>query len=425
MKKPNFSYSEASDWINKLIDSSTLSFNPSEGNIESFNNKIAFVEKENIQVYKKLFIQLYHSNEKIFKSFSKELFNSHLVELIYSLKSQNKRYSEGKCRHFFKGLIKINMEEKEFSMFYKLNGALLNVMNLDLGPYTLYNYALAKEHLVEQYPEFDNDARSIFSDNESTSNLILISIKVKVKDEKLVKVEADRMISKFDNILSYMLSTCNKPSSIGVLLFKTNESIRRLKCFKNRTYIGGQNNLVDLYDLKSDFFNSINPPYGNGKIWKIINNPDKNEIETRLINGIEWIGKAVRDADKSKALTQVIIAIEAVLRFGGSSKEIIAHYLKWILEPNSETSRDSIEQEFIICYVKRNNVTHEGMSETDEFYYKTSLSYAQRLIFALLTEEKYKSIENMQQLESLLPQLTPGVLQSNQFKEDLFKISKI
>lgn len=403
MKKSNFSYFEASEWINKLIDSSTLDFTLEEDNIKSFRNKIAFVGKTNIQVYDELFIQLYQLNEKVLKSFSKTLFNNHLAELIYSLKSQKKQCSEGKCRDFFKCLIKMDMEEKEFTVFYKLNGALLSVKKLDLGPYTLYNYILAKEDLIEQYSEFDKDAKSLFSNDENTNNLILISVSVKVKDEKSVKVEADRLISIFDNILSYMLSTCNKPSSIGVFLFKTNESTRRLKCFKNRTYFGGENSLVDPYDLKNDFFNSINPPYGNGNIWRIVNNLDKNEIEKRLINGIEWVGKAVRDADKSKALTQVIIAIEAILRSGGSSKEEIAHYLKWVLEPDSETSRDSIEQDFIRCYMMRNSITHEGESETDEFYYKRSLSFVHRLISTLSTDKKYKSIENIDQLENLYP----------------------
>lgn len=403
MKKSNFSYFEASEWINKLIDSSTLDFTREEDNIKSFRNKIAFVGKTNIQVYDELFIQLYQLNEKVLKSFSKTLFNNHLAELIYSLKSQKKQCSDGKCRDFFKCLIKMDMEEKEFTVFYKLNGALLSVKKLDLGSYRLYNYTLAKEKLVEQYPEFDKDVKLIFSDDQNTSNLILISVNVKVKDEKLVKVEADRLISIFDNILSYMLSTCNKPSSIGVFLFKTDESIRRLTCFNKKTYLGGENSLVDPYDLKNDFFNSINPPFGNGNIWNIVNNPSKTKIETRLINGVEWVGKAVRDADKSKALAQVIIAIEAILRSGGSSKEKMAHCLKWILEPNSSENRDSVESYFIDCYEQRNSISHEGESETDEFYYKRSLFFAQRLISILLTDEKFKSIGTIHQLEDLYP----------------------
>jgi len=317
----------------------------------------------------------------------------------------------------FHQCLKNDFPLQQWEIFRPLYGAkLLSNPSFELGNCKIFEYSEFKK-LVEK--GYDTELLSSMK-LEGDSHLIIRAI-ASARDQKKARELADIKFHQFDNIVQYMLG--NSPLHVAVFdyfgvnvskTFYIADSTKQSMSYE----IKGARDLVHIDDripiLMNDisgiqleslfpepfFFTSISQ--GHNWIWDISKKLDPNDLEKRLISSIEWIGKSIRDSDRSRAFTQLVIAIESIFTYDERGALVtpsiasrISESVAFVLGKNLE-ERIQIVKQISDIYSKRSGIVHGGGKVISEKDLRETLLLVKKIVGEMTTNSKFVEMKTIQ-----------------------------
>ena len=141
--------------------------------------------------------------------------------------------------------------------------------------------------------------------------------------------------------------------------------------------------------IDNDWFSNVES--GNKRIWEIFVKENKTELEQRIFNSINWVGKAFGESDERISLLEIAFAFESL--FQGNTKEIISpsivasisEYYAFINGDSTE-KRIELEKEFKQFYSERSGLAHGGKTRITFNPFKPFIMITNTIRKVLVTE---------------------------------------
>jgi hypothetical protein len=394
--------------INELTDIAEIILRPFDNPREPYksfglgNSNITFRGFDKVDKYQDGLESIFNSNKEISETWTLKKFETDFVNLIRILKNENRLCNTADIETLFDKFAKVEIQESE--ILYELYGAEMNLPKLALGDFTIYDFDLSISELTKRFPYLVH--QDIYFSNRKSK--YLVGIKVKARDnDKAVEI-ANSLCESFENIFSYMIADLKHERTIGIFNFRGWRTTSIVVCNQNSMGFQGKNNIVLPVNIADPFF--TDPSQGNDKLWTLITKTQKTEIEKRLLNAIEWIGKAVYDFDLSKSLVQFVFAIEGMLQ--QNEKTIItpsivsqlSDWLAFIINDDLE-QRKKISKYFKDIYQKRSAIAHGAAKTIDIQDLAMALQISKLMIIAFLTHKPFCDIKTMDELNKCMTDL--------------------
>ena len=360
--------SEAIQIIDSLVSISTKNpnfINEGDQPSKSFglgDTNVSFIGLEAISKYQEGLTKLYNFDREIAETISIKKFENTLVQLIRELRDSITNCDEPKFKGFTNSLLELEKTESE--ILYELYGAEMEAPTISLGDFTIYNFKKAESILVEKYPYLTN--RELYFNRRQSD--IFLGIKVAARENAKAVEKADELVEIFENVMNYVITDLTHVRSVGVFNFRGWRNTSRVVCNNSSMGFHGSNEIWLPVKIEDKFFTDSSS--GNDKIWPLITKADKTELERRLIQAIEWIGKGVHDKDKSKALVQFVFSIEGMLQYDGKTlitPSIVSQLSDWLafIIQDQPDKRKQIAKYFKGTYKKRSAIVHGGAKTID------------------------------------------------------------
>jgi len=192
---------------------------------------------------------------------------------------------------------------------------------------------------------------------------------------------------------------------IGIFDYREQNWLKNVEVFKDS--IGSVSKVVGTYkefNLTSDTL--IGEKDGKNRIWKIVSNPKPNKLEIKILNSIEWIGKAKHEIDSEKAFIQYLFAIESLMNYnelGIISPSITYQMCEYIalLLGNTESERIELDETFRHLYRIRCALVHGSSKEYNEYDLDDAKLLAERLVIEFLTKDYLINLSPKNDFEAL------------------------
>ncbi|HEY5393143.1 MAG TPA: hypothetical protein VIJ57_13555 [Hanamia sp.] len=398
-------YTKEANLINELISIAEIIQNPfnNEQQIRSFISgefNISFVGFDNINKFQDSIGKLYTANQNITETLTLKTFEREIINLIRVLKNENKKCVEVDFTSIIEKLLKMKVQESE--ILYYFYGATMKSSSKQFGDFTIYDLKKSFNELSSKY-----QLNQIFFNNRPSD--FLIGIKVKARENPKAVEIADKLCQSFENVFGYVIADLTQKRRIGILNFRGWTTVHKFVCNDNLNGgYQGENDIFIPVDIDDNHFTNINQ--GNDKIWHLITKKNKSEIERRLLNSIEWTGKAIYDKDIPKSLVQFVFAIESMLQLNDkafitpSIVSQLSDWLAFIIEDDKD-KRKLISKYFKDLYKKRSAISHGAMATIDIEDLHLAKRIAKLMIITFLKTSPFKEMTTMEQLNIYLTDL--------------------
>lgn len=396
-------YTNEAKLINELISISQVisQYWQSDECVESFGfdeENISFIGLKNIKKYRESIEKLYNINKSISETFSFIKFQDRVIELIRKLKIEKSQCNAENFNDIINDIIKIEMIEYE--IFYPFYGAQINSDSLKFGDFTIYDKQKCKELLNEKHSAI-SDKDLYFEIIESD---LLISIKIEARESDKAFEIADKYCMSFENVFSYVLGDLSHDKRVGIFNFRGFSTMGKIISSDLEMGFRGKNDVILSLNLDYNYLSCFNNnELGNDKVWFLITKKDKSEIEKRLLNAIEWVGKAINDRDNSKSLIQFVFAIEGMLQYdekifiNQSIVSQLADSLAFIITEDKE-ERKEMSRKFKDIYKKRSSIAHGSNAKIDFEDLEEVFEITKNMIISFLTKNPFKEMKSMNNL---------------------------
>ena len=394
--------------INELTDIAEIVTGPPDHSKEPYKSfgidkyNITFLGFDKLEKFQIGLETMFISNKEISETWPLKKFETEFVNLIRQLKNEKRPCESKDVELLFEKFTKSDVQESE--ILYELYGATMNLPKLILGDFTIYDFDLSITELTERFPYLVHHDL-YFSDRKSK---YLLGIKVKARDnDKAVEI-ANKLCEIFENVFSYMIADLKHERTVGVFNFRGWRTTKIVVCNNDSMGFQGKNSIFLPVNIDDPFFTDTSQ--GNDKVWFLITKPQKTEIEKRLLNAIEWIGKAIYDIDLSKSLVQFVFAIEGMLQ--QNEKAVItpsivsqlSDWLAFIINDNLE-QRKKISKYFKDIYQKRSAIAHGAAKTIDIQDLVMALQISKLMTIAFLTNKPFCDIKTMEELNKYITDL--------------------
>lgn len=398
-------YTNEAKLINELITISQVIYQHQQSDkyVESFGfdeENISFLGLTKINKYKQSIEKLYGANKSIFETYSFIKFQNSIIELIRTLKTEKTQCKAENFNDIINDIIKIEIIEHE--IFYPFYGAQMNSDSLKFGDFTIYNKQKCKELL--------NEKHSAISDKDLYFEIIksdlLISIKIDARESDKAFEIGDKYCMSFENVFSYILADLSHDKRIGIFNFRGHSTMGTIILSDFGLGFRGKNDVILSLNLDYNYSSHFNNnELGNDKIWFLITKRDKTEIEKRLLNAIEWVGKAINDRDNPKSLIQFVFAIEGMLQYdektfiNQSIVSQLADSLAFIIS-EEKNERKEISKNFKDIYKKRSSIAHGSNTKIDFEDLEKAFEITKNMIISFLIKSPFKEMNSMESLNN-------------------------
>ena len=163
--------------------------------------------------------------------------------------------------------------------------------------------------------------------------------------------------------------------------------------------------------------NIDNPQYqndenGNQTIWQWITQ-EKNTLQGKIMDSIEWCGKATVESDDSKGLLQYIISIESLLQFDEGtfiSSSIVSQLSDMVAFLLGETYKQRLSYVKYIrdLYHIRSALSHGGKGNISEISLHTAFILCHKIIRKVITQKPFSEFKTKESLCRYLINLKYG-----------------
>jgi hypothetical protein len=136
----------------------------------------------------------------------------------------------------------------------------------------------------------------------------------------------------------------------------------------------------------------------------MLNKGNHSKLEKRIISAIGWAGKALRDEEPARALTQYVFALEALLQFQQRGSMVspsityqMAEFAAFIISEELE-GRLEIEKMIRNIYARRSAIAHGGSNGVNEEELYKALVLLKRLIITLTINNEFKDLTSIEEI---------------------------
>ncbi|WP_026750683.1 HEPN domain-containing protein [Sediminibacterium sp. C3] len=368
-------------------------------------DSVSFIAVKNVREFENITTYLYNSDVEISINYSFKTFQNKIADLLRSL---NKEKSDIKKTDWENFKSKLNSQPVEtVKVFAPIYGITMNQEAISFGDFTIYHPDQIKTRLEKEYPKVKNltDKHVNFDGNYK------IGVEVKARDIVKCQELAHRAFSSFENVANFVMSTFHKTKRIGVLdysQFKKFETF--LLSIEKVTISGITLEHFETVHIDDPIFQD--PENGNAYIWNWITT-NKNDLQQKIMDSIEWYGKAVIESDDSKALLQYIISIEALLQYDEGKLIVpsivsqLCDMIAYLLGKSFE-ERVSYAENIKELYKIRSSITHSGKSKISNLSLHTAQIICHMIIRKIITTEPYKNFQSKKSLCDYLIKLKYG-----------------
>lgn len=350
--------------------------------------------------------KLWRKEKVIFDNISKDWFQQELMYIIRRKLTNGEEIKDSDLQDLKNSFLSKPIVTSE--IFKEIKGCKINSKQpINIDEFNFYNWPKHFSYIKNNYPKaFENQYPSFYDERKE---MTLISTKASAIDPSKAEEIAYSRFKKIENVLRYFF-TDTEHNSAGMIIhdigiFDFRERGKEENQIVTDDSKGGSYKTTGTYkDIvikKSDLINKK-----KSKIWEIINKPNPSKIEKRIINSIEWIGKAKHEIEQEKAFIQYFFAIESLMNFnsnGTISPSVgfqMKEYIAFILGKN-ESERLRLDTLFQKLYGIRSSIVHGNSSEFSIFDLEDVKDLAEKLVLEFTSNKQFENLSSENNFEEL------------------------
>lgn len=354
---------------------------------------VSFLSVGVLKEFRDITSTLYYSNQTIQYNYTHENFIVELVDLLRSLNKENREAENDDWINLINNLITRPNVETEIAV--PLFGVLLQNPFIAFGDFTVYSSFALKE----KYPSIINTKGDI-----ANSEYFLVQ-RLSAKSVDKCREVAEKIFFMFENVANFITAGFHKTYKISLFDKWFSSHVEHL-VFVNNKILQGVKTFHKFKPVRMEisYFNDELNGYGN--VWRLIT-LKRNDLQDKILESIEWSGKASVETDDNKALLLYAIAIEAILNYTHNSSLYVpttislADSVAFLLGKNKK-SRIQYASYVTELYRIRSGIVHGSVKQVSELDLHTAFSLSHQVIKKILTEEPYKNFTSKKQLSEYL-----------------------
>jgi len=365
---------------------------------------VSFIGLESVLLFQKTIDTLYSLNKLIEETVSFEIFEKVFVNLIGSLKENGQLCNEVNLKQVFDEILKGKIQT--YQVLYEIYGVEMYSPFIIFGEYTFHNIYHKDSKIIEKYTSTVSSEMFF----QSFKSKILVEINSDARDQKKAIELADFKLLNLEYTFSFMIGDLSHKYHIGNFDFRGWGSTTRITYLGSNVHSLNTSNNISLdVNIEDPIFSDSSN--GNNRIWSLTSSKNNTKLEKRILQSIEWIGKAVYEKDKTKALILFLISIESLLKNDSQSSIInpsilnqIGDSTAFILSDNLE-GRIAISKYFKELYSKRSAIVHGGNTSVTIEDLDLAKQISKGLVITFLTDPVYKAFNNISEVTEFINKL--------------------
>lgn len=394
-------YRKCTELINNIIKSANIFKSLKEmasSDAPFIKSGVYIAEEKDAIEYQKALTFLFEANKEVSNTYSIRSFEDCIINIIRDSLSENTICKEDDIKDLYKTVLAKPITDLE--IIYILKGVKVNEAKSALGDFTIYKYPDCIELLTEKYPTFWQHNTFLNDKNPET----LLGIKVKARENNKIVEIADSLVKTFENTLNYEIADLTHRRSIGIFTYRPWSNVPRITCYENKG-IGYYGSNIPSLPITLLLSTSEEIPSERKILFELITKVNKTEIERRVLNAVEWAGKACIDLDNSKALMQFVFALESLLQYNEGSfivPSIISQMSDWsaFIISDDASERKEIAGHFKHIYNKRSAIAHGGKTNIEIGDLVIAARLVKRIVRTFLCTEPYCKMKTMNEVRN-------------------------
>jgi hypothetical protein len=214
---------------------------------------------------------------------------------------------------------------------------------------------------------------------------------MRAREHRRANELADEIFTRFENLMHYILRWASDLFHVSIFDYSpVNRVDRFTKSAKHN--VSGAQYFGHRQEFPLDDPWVQDPGRGHDRLWAIFANPSPSRMQRRILTAAEWVGKARKDSDISKAFVQLVFALEALLQLqerGALVQPSVTYRMQetcaYMLGTDPDM-RQRITAEVEETYRVRSAIVHGGAAEVPHPLQETTLRLVSSLILTLLTD---------------------------------------
>ncbi len=272
------------------------------------------------------------------------------------------------------------------------------------GPFTFYDIEQERSgHITIIEEKYPHAHISDYLKSSERKAHVLVSTKITARDIERAVELADVRFSQLENVMRYMYAIRSRDFHVGI-----SEDCRWL-CPRAIALSESATAKIPEREGASRYIYIDEPFYndesnGHDAIWILLQKPNPHEIERRILNAVEWIGKGINDIDDADAFVQYMFAIESLLQFKEQGSTVTPSVMSQIAEFAAFIIADTYEQRIMIehltkkLYGKRSAIAHGGDVKVKAEDLHEALWLSKLLAVRMTVREDLRQMSSMKEL---------------------------
>ncbi len=366
------------------------------------NPEIQLIGKKKIERYHILYRKLYDEMEARKKFISFKFFKENTQQLFFT----NKFTFDDLCK------LLENLKTQTYYCVSPVWGLSLTTKEYSLGKFmfirkdNIIDYIKNKVNSKDDFL-FNHSISFLDKHSKNPANFIYVVLKYDTYDSvyayELFQKELDIIVK----VIRYMVGFSRERLYVDNKEYIENQE-SQIQFTKEHILTGAKVNRKDIdINLNDEHFSLIEN--GNNQIWKILSKETPSELETRIINSIQWAGRSLNEEiGDNISITQIAFAFETLLKrnkevtpITSSIQGSISEMVSLIVESDVEKRLEKVKR-FKDFYSKRSAIVHGAVSQKDVYMYYEFLYTLKEFITQILTNERYQKCNTAEDLYKLI-----------------------
>lgn len=350
--------------------------------------------RKNIIEFENLCGKLWKSNKEIHKTISYKKFKKGIIENLRKVIENDFEFDSNVFIEYLEKLLTENVSKYE--IFKEIKGCKITSKKpLIINDFCFYNWPNHSKHITEKHKTaFEKNNQSFYYKEDKKA---LVSFSIDSRDYDRANEIADQKFKQLENILRFIFTNTNHSNQscnlndVGFFEHREQEWLESKVIYDE--HIGGHSIVVGTYRNINLNKSLLTGSKKLKKIWELLQKPNISKLETRILNSLEWIGKAKHELEPEKEIVQFLFAIEALINFNeqGIISPGVAYGMKesiaFLLGKNPK-ERMEIDETFSRLYSIRSSIVHGSLKEFSKYDIEDAKNLSERIVFLFLENPK-------------------------------------
>ncbi len=360
---------------------------------------VAFLSTGVLKEFRTITTALYSLNKAVQKNYTLENFINELVDLLRRLNKEEREASSIDWNVLIKSLVE--KPDIEAEVVFPIYGVLLETPLIQLGDFKIYS----REALIDEHPDIKNIINIASANSQILSSEYFLAQNVVTKSIEKCKEEAERNFFIFENVSNFVTAGFHRTYKVSLFNSWFYSQVEHMIFAGNQTLFGGKTlHRFEPVKIGASYFSDNTNGYE--EVWKLITTK-RNDLQNKILESIEWSGKASVETDDNKAFLLYIIAIESILNYTHNSSLYspitisLADSVAFLLGKNKK-SRKEYAKHVIDLYGIRSGIVHGSIRQISDLDLHRAFSLSHQIIKKILLDSPYKSFTSKQMLSEYL-----------------------